>query len=165
MKSVKKENNTPSVKVKTDEQMKKTTNAELVEELGTKKSQLKDAEARLNGGFSPGAQRELLAIDDELEKLGRFIEMRELEVQYEAPMESNCKYRYESNARWRELRKSFIQEEVAQMKEQRTNIEKQKESVLKDIPLLQARINELQKQLGQKPTDFKQKKEKADYIG
>ena len=152
-----------SVKVKTDEQMAKTTNAELVEELKLKKDQLKDAKARLNGGFSPTAQRDVLAVDDELEKLERFIEMREIEVQYEAPMEANCRYRFESNSRWRELRKTFVVEEIDKMKEQKAGLVGQREAIEKDIPILQNRIMELQKKLGQKVTDFK--KEKVDYIG
>ena len=149
------------VKEKTDEAVAKTTNAELKEELKVNKNQLEEHYARLNGGMSKAMGREIRAIDKELEQRKRVVEMKKIELSKDAPM--NPLFQYETDERWRELKRKFIEEEIVDMENVVIKIEEQKQNILNDIPMLKNRINEIEKELGLELTKFQS--EEANYIG
>jgi len=142
-----------SVKVKTDEQQMNTTNAELQEELNLKKTQLKDCEARLNGGFCPSMQKDLRSVDDELEEAETVVEMQEIQISKDAPL--TPKYTYEQDDRWRELQKKGVLKIIEGNKKHIKTLKEQKETITKDLPILKARIAELEKKLNIKPKGAK----------
>jgi len=127
---------------------KKEKKEDLEEELKLKQGQLKEKEVRMNGGISPTMKRPVMAIDKELEHMGRILEMRKIELAKDAPM--NPKYMFENDSRWRELKREFVADEVKQLEEQKEKVIEQKKQVLAEIPELKKRIDYLEKALGKK---------------
>lgn len=150
-----------TVKVQTNEQKAKTTKDDLKDELAAKRGQLKNDELKLNGGYFEAAQREVVSIDKEIKKAEIIIEMQQIQIAKDAP--ERPQYMFERDDRWRELNKIGMTEMVEGNQKALERLKKQKETMTKEIPELKARINELEKQLGEKITDFQKKK--ADYIG
>lgn len=123
----------------------------LKDEIEYKKLDLEEKKVRLNGGFSKTLKKEIISCSEEIDRLNRIIEMRNIELEKNKP--SNPKYEYESDERWMEIKKYFDSEELERMQEHLKRVEEQKTQILKDIPVLEEQIKELEK------------KTKPDYVG
>lgn len=124
--------------------------AENEEELKLKKQQLGSKLSRLNGGMCPITKREFLPIDDEIERVRRIGEMKYLEATDDNPI--TPKYGFETRDSYRENRRWFILEEHKMIQKTLKNLKDQKFDVSEEVPLLKARINELEEKLGLEKT-------------
>lgn len=132
-----------TVKVVTDEVVMTTVKDGLINELGNKRNLLKDKEARLNGGQF--LNQNYLPIDKEIDRLGRILKMKEIEIQKDAP--SSVKYAYEEDVEWMTLRRGFAQEELDDGKKRLIFLMEHKEKLIKEVEELKARIKVLEKEL------------------
>lgn len=142
-----------TVKVQTDEKKESTTNKDLRDELAVKLADLKDKEIRINGGMNPMLKKLIPPIDEEIRIRERGIEKSEIMLSSSAPI--NPKFAYENHPRYRAMCDEETKEELDGLKKILEDVKKQKVEVLKSIPELQARINELEKKLDMKITIFK----------
>lgn len=120
---------------------------ELKQELKLKIDHLEDKEARLNGGkVSPLVKREYMAIGKEIARMEKIIQMREIELREDLPI--TPKYQFETNSDWMELKRSFVSEELDQLKETHSKLVKQEEEIKEEISELTKRIEEIRVILG-----------------
>lgn len=127
---------------------------EAQQELKVKKKELKEKEARLSGGFSETLKRDYMAIDKEIEAWKDLIEMKTIEIDNFELI--NPTFKFETLARWIELRKMPELEKLENMKQTLIKVEEQKNKLPVEIESLKERINDL--------TNFIEGGKK-DYIG
>jgi len=139
---------------KSDEEKKKDSK----DELNAKYNELIEKEARINGGYSKLLQRNYLGIDLEMEVTDHGIQIKQIELEQFIPLTPY--WRYELDERWVELQKKGLSKDLEQRKANLEKIKQQKEEIFASIPKLKKRINELEKELGDKITDFEVKTDK-----
>lgn len=141
--------------------MKTKQKKELMEELKTKKVNLEEYEARMNGGYSKAMKRNYMAIDKEIRKMERDARLMELEIMNNKPVTPH--FEYERLDEYQELRREEGKEIIANLREILEKVKQQKVDIQRQIPELKARINEIEKMLDIDLTKFD--KDKTDYIG
>ena len=142
--------------------MKTKERNELLEELKTKKNNLEEFEARIEGGVSKAMKRNYMPIDKEIIKLTRDARLMELEVMNNKPV--NPHFEFERLDEYINLRRTEGKEMVENIKNILEKVNQQKVDIERQIPEFKARINEIEKKLGMDLTKFNAEKA-PDYVG
>lgn len=145
------------------EKSKKDEKEDLREELKVKRTNLKNHIARLEGGFYKIGEKtlEVSPIDQEIKSRERDVRLGTIEIDNFKPLTPY--FAFETMSEWQNLRKEKMKEVVDKNKEILNKVLAQKETILKEIPGLKTRINEIEKELGEEITKFDE--EQTNYIG
>ncbi len=141
-------NDTP--KKLTKEEIKKV---ELEQELEVKKIDLADKVVAIEGGTHPTTKKYRVPIDIEIKRMSREKRKLELMHQYDAPL--SAVFQFETIQEYRDLKNEETKEQIDGAQKIINIYNKQKEEIVKQIPELHKRINEIEKELGKKLTEFK----------
>lgn len=144
----------PTPEVTVEEQEK----ADLIVELDVKRTQLRNNNARINGGkirVGNAGIVDVQPIDLEIKQRKKEVRMREIELQYDQPL--NAVYQYEKNDEYREILKDIKTKGKGGLEDRKkllALIEEQKQTVLTETPLIQKRINEIEEKMELEKTNF-----------
>ena len=135
------------------EEVKEPTEKELLEEeLKVLETNLKDNKVRVNGGLNQATGRMMMPIDMELNLAKRTIEKINLMNQYDAP--ARPVYAFETQDRFREILREENKEKLELIVDTVKRLEEQKTNAVKELPEIQKRINEVEKELKIELTKF-----------
>ena len=144
-----KENKEPIEVKKTDKQLNE-------EELALKKKELEQHKERLDG--YKDEKRRTKSCDEEIDFMSKVIQMKSIEKDYDGVMPGGQWFQFESNEKWRNLRKELVLvPELEGLEKALKSVREQKQKIVAKIPELQKKINELEKKLNVKVTEFKAK--------
>lgn len=155
------------VKIKEDNVAKETPEEqelrELREEIKCKRKELEQHLVRRDGGISKALGKYVKPIDKEIEILGWQIELKKIERDKGVPY--NPTYMFEKDDIWRKLRGNMISENIKEIEQVKSIVEKQKEELLKRIKELEEVIPELDaKRNGLEPKDAPEEEASGDGV-
>ena len=121
---------------------------DLKDELAVITQQLNNNKMRVEGGFVRMGNKEIQvpAIGVEIEDRGDAVEMAQIEINMDAPM--NPMFAYEANDRYRELKKKIKRNEMNGKQKVLDKVIAQKTQIDKENPELEKRKTEIEKELG-----------------